>query len=121
MKTIRITKEGAEEVADRSIDVLTKKELLALGYKETNDTMKKDYPASAPFGREVGTVIFHKVPEAPDTYVADNKLLTLFYYKRPWDAAEFLGRVSNAVSEYRDDMKKLGFPDDPETEEGEAE
>ena len=36
MKTIKI--------AEHEINVLTKEELLALGYREIEDTMRKEYP-----------------------------------------------------------------------------
>ena len=113
MKTVKI--------AEHEVNALTKEELLALGYEEVNDTMRKNYPAGSPFGREVGEVIFRAFPWNTSVYDATNRLMTLFYYKRSWDTDEFLNRVSKAVSEYRDDMKKLGLPDDPETEEGEVE
>lgn len=121
MKTIRITEHGLVDAAERDIDVLTKEELLALGYEEVADTMRKNYPADAPYGREVAVVIFDKVPEMPDLYAANNKFLTLFYYERSWDVADFLRHVTKAVFEYRVDMKELGFQVAGEAEEGEAE
>lgn len=111
MKTIKI--------AEREINVLTKEELLALGYKEIEDTMRKEYPTGIPFGREVGLVIFHEVPWKTGVYDATNRLMTLFYYKRSWDTDEFLDDVAKAVQEYRADMEKLGVPEEPE--EGEEE
>ena len=115
MKTVKI--------AEHEVNMLTKEELLALGYKEVNNTMRKLYPAGSPLGREVGIVIFHLLPWAlpwtTSVYDASNSLMTLFYYKRSWDAGEFIDDVAKAVQEYRADMEKLGVPEDPE--EGEEE
>ena len=111
MKTVKI--------AEHEVNALTKEELLALGYEEVNDTMRKKYPAGSPFGREVGVVIFHVLPQNTSVYDATDRLLTLFYYKRSWDAGEFIDDIAKAVTEYRVDMEKLGIPEDPE--EGEKE
>ena len=111
MKTIKI--------AEHEINVLTKEELLALGYREVEDTMRKEYPTGIPFGREVGLVIFHGVPWKTGVYDATDRLMTLFYYKRSWDASEFIDDVAKAVQEYRSDMEKLGVPEDPEEGENE--
>lgn len=113
MKTIKI--------AEHEISVLTKEELLALGYKEIEDTMRKEYPTGIPFGREVGLVIFHEVPWKTGVYDATNKMMTLFHYARSWDAGEFLDNTAKAILEYRTDMEKLGIPEDPETKEPEGE
>ena len=110
MKTIKI--------AEHEINVLTKEELLALGYREVEGTMRKEYPTGIPFGREVGLVIFHEVPWKNGVYDATNKMMTLFYYERSWDADEFLASVGKAVSEYRSDMERLGIKDDPKAVEG---
>lgn len=111
MKTVKI--------AEREVNALTKEELLALGYEEVNDTMRKNYPSGSPFGREAGEVIFRAFPWNTSVYDATNKLMTLFYYKRSWDTDEFLDDVAKAVQEYRADMEKLGIPEEPE--EGEKE
>lgn len=111
MKTVKI--------AEHEVNMLTKEELLALGYEEVNDTMRKKYPAGSPLGREVGIVIFHALPQNTSVYDATDRLLTLFYYKRSWDAGEFIDDIAKAVTEYRVDMEKLGIPEDPE--EGEEE
>lgn len=113
MKTIKI--------AEHEINVLTKKELLALGYKEAEDTMRKEYPEGIPFGRKVGIVIFHEVPRNTGVYDAANKMMTLFCYMRSWDAGEFLDNTAKAILEYRKDMEKLGIPEIPETKEPEGE
>ena len=111
MKTVKI--------AEREVNALTKEELLALGYEEFNDTMRKKYPAGSPLGREVGIVIFHAFPWNTSVYDATDRMMTLFYYKRSWDASEFIDDVAKAVHEYRADMEKLGIPEEPE--EGEKE
>ena len=111
MKTVKI--------AEREVNALTKEELLALGYEEVNDTMRKNYPAGSPLGREVGEVIFRAFPWNTSVYDAANRLMTLFYYKRSWDESEFIDDVAKAVHEYRTDMEKLRVPEDPE--EGEEE
>ena len=111
MKTIKI--------AEHEINVLTKEELLALGYREVEDTMRKEYPTGIPFGREVGLVIFHALPQNTSVYGATDRLLTLFYYKRSWDAGKFIDDIAKAVTEYRADMEKLGVPEDPKEGEGE--
>ena len=111
MKTVKI--------AEHEVNALTKEELLALGYEEVDDTMRKKYPAGSPIGREVGIVIFHALPQNTSVYDANDRLMTLFYYKRSWDAGEFIDDVAKAVQEYRADMEKLGIPEDPE--EGEVE
>ena len=113
MKTIKI--------AEHEINVLTKEELLALGYKEIEDTMRKEYPTGIPFGREVGLVIFHEVPWKTGVYDATNKMMTLFHYVYSWDAGEFLDNTAKAILEYRTDMEKLGIPENPETKEPEGE
>ena len=113
MKTIKI--------AEHEINVLTKEELIALGYREVKDTMRKEYPEGIPFGREVGLVIFHEVPWKTGVYDATNKMMTLFHYIRSWDAGEFLDSVEKAVSEYRSDMERLGIPENPEIKEPEGE
>ena len=114
MKTVKI--------AEHEVNMLTKEELLALGYEEVNDTMRKKYTAGSPLGREVGVVIFHALPQNTSVYDATDRLRTLFYYKRSWDASEFIDDVAKAVQEYRADMEKLGVPEDPEDpEEGEEE
>ena len=113
MKTIKI--------AEHEISVLTKEELLALGYEEVNDTMRKKYPAGSPLGREVGIVIFHALPQNTRVYNATNKMMTLFYYMYSWDAGEFLDNTAKAILEYRTDMEKLGIPENPETKEPEGE
>ena len=113
MKTIKI--------AEHEISVLTKEELLALGYEEVNDTMRKEYPTGIPFGREVGVVIFHALPQNTSVYNATNKMMTLFYYMYSWDAGEFLDNTAKAILEYRTDMEKLGIPENPETKEPEGE
>ena len=111
MKTVKI--------AEHEVNALTKEELLALGYEEVDDTMRKKYPAGSPIGREVGIVIFHALPQNTSVYDANDRLMTLFYYKRSWDAGEFIDDVAKAVQEYRADMEKLGIPEDQE--EGEEE
>ena len=103
MKTIEIEK--------NKINVLTKEELLALGYREFEGTMKKEYPADSLFGREVGMVIFYEVPNNAGVYEVANSMLVLFYYKRSWDVEEFLNNAKKAVLEYRTDMEKLGIPE----------
>lgn len=114
MKTIKI--------AEHEINVLTKEELLALGYREFEGTMRKEYPEGIPFGREVGLVIFHEAPWNAGVYdAAANKMMTLFYYMRSWDAGEFLDNAAKAILEYRKDMEKLGIPEIPETKEQEGE
>ena len=111
MKTVKI--------AEHEVNALTKEELLALGYEEVNDTMRKKYPAGSTLELEVGVVIFYALPQNTSVYDATDRLLTLFYYKRSWDAAEFIGDIAKAVQEYRADMEKLGIPEEPE--EGEKE
>lgn len=113
MKTIKI--------AEHEINVLTKEELLALGYREFEDTMRKEYPEGIPFGREVGLVIFREVPWNTGVYDAANKMMTLFHYMRSWDAVEFLDNTAKAILEYRKDMEKLGIPENPEAKELEGE
>lgn len=113
MKTIKI--------AEREINALTKEELLALGYREVEDTMRKEYPTGVQFGREVGLVIFHEVPWKTGVYDATNKMMTLFHYVYSWDAGEFLDNTAKAILEYRTDMEKLGIPENPETKEPEGE
>lgn len=113
MKTIKI--------AEHDVNVLTKEELIALGYKVIGDTMRKEYPAGSPFGHEVGMVIFHEIPWNSGVYDAANKMMSLFYYMRSWDAGEFLDNAAKAVSEYRVDMEKLGIPEIPESKEWEGE
>ena len=109
------------KIAEHEISVLTKKELLALGYREVEDTMRKEYPEGVPFGHEVGLVIFHEVPGNTGVYDAANKMMALFYYMRSWDAGEFLDNTAKAILEYRTDMEKLGIPENPETKEPEGE
>ena len=110
MKTVKI--------AEHEVNMLTKEELLALGYEEVNDTMRKKYPAGSPLGREVGVVIFYELPQNTSVYDATDRLLTLFYYERSWDAGEFIDDIAKAVTEYRVDMEKLGIPEEPEEGEG---
>lgn len=114
MKTIKIP--GHE------VNAVTKKELLALGYEQVDDTMRKAYPAGIPLDREVGMVIFREVPGEADVYeVSDTALLSLSYYLLSWDANEFLDNVAKAVTEYRADMEKLGIPETPKDEKVEGE
>ena len=118
MKTIKI--------AEHEINVLTKEELLALGYREVEDTyignlMRKEYPTGIPFGREVGLVIFYEVPGKTGVYDATNKMMTLFHYIYSWDAGEFLDNAAKAILEYRTDMEKLGIPENPESKEPKGE
>lgn len=110
MKTIKI--------AEHEANVLTKKELLALGFEEIDGTMRKEYPTGAQFGREVGLIIFHEVKGNPGAYEAGGRYLTLYWYRLSWDADEFLASVEKAVSEYRSDMERLGIKDDPKAVEG---
>lgn len=110
MKTIKI--------AEHEAYVLTKKELLALGFKEIDGTMRKEYPTGAQFGREVGLIIFHEIKGNPGAYEAGGRYLTLYWYRLSWDAGEFLDDAAKAVLEYREDMRKLGIKDDPEAREG---
>ena len=105
MKTVKI--------AEHEVNALTKEELLALGYREFEGTMKKEYPADSLFGREVGMVIFYEVPNNTGVYEVANSMLVLLYYKRSWDAEEFLNNAKKAVLEYRADMEKLGIPEEP--------
>ena len=113
MKTVKI--------AEHEINMLTKEELLALGYREVEDTMRKEYPEGIPFGREVGLVIFHEVPWKTGVYDPTNKMMTLFHYIYSWDAGEFLDNTAKAILEYRTDMEKLGIPENSETKEPEGE
>lgn len=104
------------KIAEHDVNVLTKEELIALGFREVGDTMRKEYPTGSPTGHEVGIAVFHEIQwnSGVYSYNAANEILSIFYYKRSWDAGEFLDRVAKAVSEYRADMDKLGIPEVPE-------
>lgn len=104
------------------METITKQKLLDLKYEEVGDAMRKKYPEddrpeeekNTQPGKEIGIVIFRKEPNSADSYIPDNKFLMLFYYKRSWDANEFLSDLLTAIVQYREDMRALGF----ETEGG---
>lgn len=97
-------------IAERAAEALSKKELLARGFREATDgTMRKEYPSGVPFGLEAGGVILDELPAAPGYYMAGRGFLSLYYYKSSWDPKEFSARVTRAVEEYREDMEALGI------------